>query len=69
MPDWRRLVQSRLGALGLDLRREAEIAAELAHHHEELFEEYRRQGLSAAEAEARAGAEVSDWQELCQRFA
>lgn len=64
MPEWSETVKQRLGALGLDPQREAEIVAELADHCQELFDYWRERGLSADEATARALEDVRDWKEL-----
>jgi len=64
MPDWQALVRQRMGTLGLEAEREHEIIAELAGHLEDLYDEWRCQGLPAEEAVARARRHVSDWAEL-----
>jgi hypothetical protein len=61
VPDWVEHVSSRLGELGLEPGREAEIVAELAQHLEEIYQELRGQGLSDVEAAERALRNVSDW--------
>jgi hypothetical protein len=67
MPEWVEILRERIGVLGLDRRREAEILTELANHHEDLFDEWRRRGLSEEEAVARTLA-VSDWQALIREI-
>ncbi len=64
MPEWTAIVKQRLGALGLDPRREAEIVEELAGYCQELSEEGRDRGLPMDAAHARALDEVRDWDEL-----
>jgi hypothetical protein len=64
VPDWIDFVKSRLGALGLDPAREAEIVSELAQHLEDTYEELCGQGLSDVEAAERAPLNVSDWRAL-----
>lgn len=64
MPDWIEIVKERIGALGLEPEREAEIVAELSHHQEDAFEEWRGRGLSEQESAARALLAVSNWHEL-----
>jgi hypothetical protein len=64
VPDWNELIRSRLGSLGLDAEREAEIVAELAQHLEETYEENRRQGQADEQAVELALAAVSDWPAL-----
>jgi hypothetical protein len=61
VPDWIELVRSRLGKLGLEPGREAEIVAELAQHLEDMHEELCCEGLSDVEAANRALLNVSDW--------
>jgi len=64
VPDWPKFVKDRLGSLGLDPRREAEIVSELADHHADLFEEARHHGFPEMEAEARVAGQVSDWRDF-----
>ena len=64
MPDWNALVRERLNLAQLSQARQDETIAELASHLDELCERYRKQGLSEAEAVARATHEVSDWRGL-----
>jgi hypothetical protein len=64
MPDWRLVVHSRLGRLGLDPGRESEIVTELADHFEDLSEEGIGSGLSEEAAMRRAVREVHDWNQL-----
>ena len=61
MPDWLQLLKSRLGALGLDPQREAEIVTEVATHLDDLYENFRQEGLGEEEAAQRALASVTDW--------
>ena len=68
MPDWQQHVSARLGVLGLGPGREVEIVAELADHLDDLYEDCLERGLSREEAERRAFAEVSDWQQLSTRI-
>lgn len=68
VPDWLQLVKSRLGPLGLDLQREAEIVAELAAHLEELAASCRQRGSSEEEATQLALASVSDWTALRKKI-
>jgi hypothetical protein len=44
VPDWIELVKSRLGKLGTDRAREAEIVAKLAAHLEDVYGEYSQEG-------------------------
>ena len=59
MPDWNALVRKRLDLSGFSAQQQTEIVAELAAHLEDLFVEYRNQGLSEAAAIERAQAELS----------
>lgn len=68
MPDWLQLVKSRLGPLGLDPQREAEIVAELAAHLEELAANSRQRGSSEEEATRLALASVPDWTVLRKKI-
>ncbi len=53
-----------MGALGLRAEREDEIVTELAGHLQQLYEEFRLQGLPSEEARARALGAASDWAAL-----
>jgi hypothetical protein len=64
MPDWREFVKDRLGSLGLDPRREAEIVAELANHYEDVSEDLAHCRLPEDAALARTSEEVHDWKEF-----
>ncbi len=68
MPDWRQFVRERLGRPGLDPASEAEIFAELAHHLEDLHEDFCQHGVSAEEAAQAALGEVADWSKLGQHI-
>ena len=64
MPDFKALVGGRLLGLGLRPEREAEIVLEVAQQLEDVYAEARAEGLSPAEAEARALEEVPSWEAL-----
>jgi hypothetical protein len=64
MPDWPKFVKDRLGSLGLDARREAEIIAELAGHYEDVCEDSADGGLPEDAALARVLEEVRNWKEF-----
>ena len=64
MPDWRQLVQARLGRLDLDAASVDDIEIELADHLEDTYEQCLRQGIAPAEAVDRALAEVPNWHAL-----
>src|SRR6266542_2084911 len=63
MPNWKQLVREHLAVLRLPPEREIEIVEELALHLEAAYEDALANGLSAAEAEARA-AQGYDWRLL-----
>jgi putative ABC transport system permease protein len=64
MPEWKRLLRARLADSQLEPAREAEIVEELAQHLEAAYEEALAGGATALEAEARARAQITDWQLL-----
>lgn len=66
MPDWNTLVRERLNLVELSQAQQDEVTAELASHLDDLFEQYRSQGLGDSEAIARAIHEVSDWRGLAK---
>src|SRR5215510_2021988 len=63
MPNWKRIVREHLAALRLSPEREIEIVEELALHLEAAYEAALADGLSEAEAEARA-LRSYDWRLL-----
>ncbi len=63
MPDWKQIVREHLAALRLPPEREIEIVEELALHLEAAYEDALADGLSEAEAEARA-VQGYDWRLL-----
>lgn len=68
MRDWRRLVREKIDRVELPATQKEEIAAELASHLEELYEEQRRLGLHESQAYAAALSDVLDWAELTRRI-
>ncbi len=68
MPDWGKLVAEKLDATDLPPQQRQEIAAELASHLEEAFEEQRARGATESEAVGQALSEVFDWNELARRI-
>ncbi|MFZ0818865.1 MAG: ABC transporter permease [Candidatus Acidiferrales bacterium] len=64
MHDWRRYVREHLPPLGLSGARETEIVEELALQLEEACNDALMRGASRAEAEARAAAQIRDWNVL-----
>jgi hypothetical protein len=63
MPNWNHIVREHLAVLRLPPEREIEIVEELALHLEAAYEDALADGLSEAEAEARA-AQGYDWRLL-----
>ena len=68
MPDWRKLVAEKLDTTDLPPQQRQEIAAELASHLEEAFEEQSARGANESEAVGQALSEVFDWNELARRI-
>jgi hypothetical protein len=68
MPDWDEFVRERLTGISLEPRERSEVAAELADHLEETFEQLRRQGLPEEAAVERALSQVKNWQSLRRRI-
>jgi len=68
MPDWDEFVRERLTGISLEPRERSEVAAELADHLEETFEQFRRQGLPEEAAVERALSQVKNWQSLRRRI-
>jgi predicted permease len=60
MPEWNTPLRARLAGLKLHPAREAEIIEELSVHLDDRYEELRREGLPAAEAQRLAVGELSD---------
>ncbi|MBO0860400.1 MAG: hypothetical protein J2P21_18365 [Chloracidobacterium sp.] len=63
MSDWKQIVREHLAVLRLPHEREIEIVEELALHLEAAYEDALADGLSEAEAEARAVQDY-DWRLL-----
>jgi hypothetical protein len=68
MPDWQDLVREKMTSLRLTSSQEEEIAAELASHLEEAYEEQRANGLAEAQAAEHAMGAVGDWGKLKRRI-
>jgi hypothetical protein len=68
MPDWQKLVDGQLAGLVLEPAERADVIAELATHLEQVFEEWREQGLAEEEAVRRTLSQVEDWHELRRRI-
>jgi hypothetical protein len=65
---WHQLPTERLDTLDLDTAEREEIVSELAGHLEDLYEQYREQGLPESCAITGALDEVSDWRELGRKI-
>jgi predicted permease len=68
MRDWRAYVRAQLPPLACSPDREREIVDEIAEQLQDIYEGAIREGAAATEAEARARAEVSDWQSLAREL-
>ncbi len=64
MPDWKKLVQERMGALDLPPAARNNVVDELAAHLEEIYETARSQRLSEEDAVEFALQDVRDWHVL-----
>ena len=64
MPDWKRIVRERLGALPLTNGRRDEVIEELAQQLESAYEEALAQGVNEQEAMHRSLAQFKDWEKL-----
>jgi hypothetical protein len=65
---WESFARERLGSLDLTITESEEIVAELAAHLEDLYAQYREQGVPETCAVASALKEVSDWRELGRKI-
>ena len=68
MPDWKEIIERRLGTLSAEPREQSEIVRELADHLEEIYEEKRKEGLGGLEARATALAELTEGRNLGKRI-
>lgn len=68
MPNWKQYVREHLPPLELSGAREQEIIEEIAQQLEDAFSESISHGLTSAEAEYRASAQISDWNVLAQEI-
>src|SRR5580698_2748053 len=68
MRDWKKFVRDHLPPLGLSGAREQEIIEEIAQQLEDAYSENITRGISPAEAETRATAQISDWNALAQEI-
>lgn len=68
MPDWRGIVRAKIERLPLPIEQKEEIAAELASHLEEVYEQQRQLGYPESQAYQNALGEVSNWTELTRRI-
>lgn len=67
MPDWQTLAREKLEETRLAASQKDEIAAELASHLEETYEEARANGLAEAQASEYAMGRIGDWGKLKRR--
>jgi putative ABC transport system permease protein len=68
MRDWKQFVREHLPPLGLSGTREQEIIEEIAHQLEDTNSEAVTRGTSPSEAEARAAAQIPDWNALAREI-
>lgn len=64
MPDWKKLVRRRTGALALSHETKEDVIAELADHLKEAYENARSEGLNKKAAIRIVLQEVDDWRVL-----
>lgn len=67
MPDWELLIREGIATVRLTPSQKDEVAAELASHLEELYEEQRANGLTEAQAAEHTLSAVGDWKKLKRR--
>jgi putative ABC transport system permease protein len=68
MPDWKQYVREHLPPLELSGAREPEIIEEIAQQLDDSYSENIARGISPAEAETCAAAQISDWHALAQEI-
>lgn len=68
MPEWNSIVRSNLKDLDLRRSEREEVAAELASHLEELYEQFLAQGLCESEAFRLTLEQTTPWQELAKNI-
>jgi hypothetical protein len=68
LPEWKSIVRSNLKDLDLPLCEQKEIAAELASHLEDLYEQFLAQGLSEGEALQFTLEQTTPWQDLAENI-
>jgi predicted permease len=66
MRDWRAYVRTQLPPLACGADRQREIVDEIAEQLQDIYDAALRAGASAADADARTRAEVSDWSALAR---
>jgi predicted permease len=64
MPDWKRVIQDRLGPLGLSPAAETDFIEELAQHLEDRYSELQAGGATEEEAYERITAELNDMEAI-----
>jgi hypothetical protein len=68
MPDWRALVREHLRRLDLPAKETAEVAAELAAHLEDFYEEQIGEGLCESQAQQKALNEIARFPLLAKKI-
>jgi putative ABC transport system permease protein len=68
MPDWKRFVRENLPEGRFPGEMPAEVQEEIAVHLEDVYTEALARGATEVEAEARARAQVDDWQHLAENI-
>lgn len=68
MPDWKGYVRENLPEGRFRGEMQAQIEEEIAAHLEDVYSEALAKGATEAEAEARALAQVDDWQQLAEKI-
>jgi hypothetical protein len=66
MPDWNQMVREGLSLVDLSPAEQKEIIAELASPLDDLYEQYRTQGLSESRAVTRTRNEIRNWAGLAR---
>lgn len=69
MPDWKAVVQANLKDLRLGPSEQEEVAVELATHLEDVYEQFKAQGLREPEALRLTLGQASTWKQLSRNIA
>jgi hypothetical protein len=64
MPEWRKIIRERLGALDISPEREEEIVVELADYFEDAYDDHLERSAAPEQALASALSEVKNWARL-----